>query len=142
MNNPNPNQAFEPVVNRIADVAIHTTRYAFKGLSRLAKDAGINPSTLSCVVRGISNPSFATVIRLTTALEKELGRKIDPRDLMAEGGRYPTPFVCDLCQCRGCLPENATDEFGDRKPAFQDVRPGKWVSSKHPRGFLTGGIHE
>lgn len=135
MQHPPPLQAFGPAVNRVRDVAAHTNRYAFKGVSRLAKDAGVSPSAVSRLVNGLSNPSFLMVARLTEALEKELGYRIDPRDLVAEYGRFPTPFACDLAACRGCLPESAVDEFGSRKEAYEGVRPGRWVTSRHPRGY-------
>lgn len=142
-----PPQAFGPTVNRLGDVAAHTTRYAFKGVARLARDAGVSPSAVSRLLNGKMNPSFAMVARLTGALERELGYRIDPRDLVAENGAFPTRHVCDLVVgCRGCLPECATDEFGDLKRAFYGVEPGRWVTSRHPHGIETdqeeGGDHE
>jgi transcriptional regulator with XRE-family HTH domain len=131
-----PPQAFGPTVNRVSDVAAHTTRYAFKGVGRLARDAGISPSAVSRLVSGKMNPSFVLVARITEALEKELGYRIDPRDLVAERGRFLTRFTCDLvANCRGCIPEAATDEFGDTKKAFEGVRPGQWVTSRYPMGY-------
>jgi len=134
MNKP-PKQAFGPAINRISDVMVHTDRYAFKGVSRLARDARVSASSLSRLVNGKLNPSFLMVARLTNALERELGYKIDPRDLVAECGEFLTSFACDLVGCRGCLPVNALDEFGDLKPAFAGVRPGTWVTSRHPKGY-------
>ena len=76
------------------------------------------------------------VARITDALERELGYRIDPRELVAEDGRFPTRYACDLIGgCRGCLPDAATDEFGDTKRAFEGVKPGQWVTSRHPRGY-------
>lgn len=136
MKHPPPTQAFGPVINRVADLMIHTTRYAFHGVSRLAADANVSPSSVSRLINGKMNPSFAMVARITTALEQTLGYRIDPRDLVAELGRFLTPHTCDLAGCRGCLPENATDEFGDLKPAFDGVKPGRWVTSRHPKGYI------
>lgn len=76
------------------------------------------------------------VARITTALEAVFGYRIDPRDLVAELGRFLTPHTCDLAGCQGCLPENATDEFGDLKPSFAGVVPGRWVTSRYPRGYV------
>ncbi len=135
MQHTHPTQAFGPVINRCSDLMIHTTRYAFHGVSRLAADARVSPSSVSRLINGKMNPSFAMVARITAALEAELGRRIDPRDLVAELGRFLTTHACDLAGCQGCLPENATDEFGDLKPAFHGVKPGQWVTSRHPRGF-------
>ncbi len=136
MHKPPPTQAFGPVINRVSDLMIHTTRYAFHGVSRLAADAKVSPSSVSRLINGKMNPSFAMVARITTALEQTLGYRIDPRDLVAELGRFLTPHTCDLVGCRGCLPENATDEFGDLKPAFHGVKPGRWVTSRHPKGYI------
>lgn len=130
-----PPQAFGPGVNRIVDVISHTSRYGFKGVGRLARDAGVSPSTLSKIMNGKINPSFMMVARIAGAIERELGRKIDLRDIFAEHGEFPTRYTCDLAACRGCLPECATDEYGNTKRAFEGVRPGKWVTSRYPRGL-------
>ncbi len=135
MKNTPPKQAFGPTINRIADVMAHTNRYAFCGVARLAADAKVSPSSISRLINGKMNPSFALVARVTTALEATVGYRIDPRELVAELGRFLTPHTCDLMGCQGCLPGNAMDEFGDIKPAFADVRPGRWVTSRYPKGY-------
>lgn len=135
MNNPPPNQAFGPTINRIADLMAHTNQYAFWGVSRLAENAGVSSAAVSRIIHSKINPSFVMVARLTRALEKELGHRIDPRDLIAENGEFLTRFTCDLVGCRGCLPEAATDEFGDRKHAYEGVESGKWVTSRYPKGY-------
>ena len=114
----------------------HSNQLAFKGVSRLARAAGVSPSAVSRLLSGKSNPSFLMVARLTTALEQAFGFAIDPRDLVAENGEFAHRFCCDLARCGGCLPENALDEFGDLKPAFAEVRPGQWVTSRHPKGLI------
>jgi len=130
-----PKQAFGPTINRIADVMAHTNRFAFCGVARLAKDARVSASSVSRLINGKMNPSFAMVARVTSALEAAVGYRIDPRDLVAELGRFLTTNTCDLMGCQGCLPENATDEFGDIKPAFAKIKPGRWVTSRHPSGY-------
>ena len=114
---------------------VHSPRYAFKGVGRLARDARVSPSSVSRLINGKLNPSFVMVARLTAALEKQLGFPIDPRDLVAETGRFLTRHTCELVRCRGCLPDNALDEFGDIKPTFDGVQPGAWVTSRYPNGF-------
>lgn len=131
-----PPQAFGPTINRVSDLMAHTNRYAFRGVTKLAADARVSASSVSRLINGKMNPSFVMVARITTALEAVLGYRIDPRDLVAELGRFLTPHTCDLAGCQGCLPENATDEFGDIKPAYQDVKPGRWVTSRYPKGYL------
>jgi len=135
MKHPPPTQAFGPVVNRFSDVMMHSDRFAFRGVSRLAEDAGVSPSSVSRLINNKLNPSFAFVARLTAAVEKQLGYRIDPRDLIAESGNFLTALNCVLVGCRGCLPEEAKDEFGSTTPAFAGVRPGTWVTSRYPNGF-------
>ena len=128
-------QVYGPVINRFGDVMAHTTRYAFNGIERLAKDARIHPSTLSKIIGHRMAPSFAIVQLLTDALERELGFRIDPREVIALEGGFLTPHVCDLVRCNGCLPECAHDEMGDLKARFAGVLPGTWVSSRYPNGY-------
>lgn len=128
---------FDQTISRLADVLAHTKRYSFKAPSRLSQDAGIHVASIFRVLKGGGNPSFLTVTRITEAIERELGFRIDPRDLIAEGGRFPTPYCCDVTGSKPSLPDVAFDEFGDLKAAFAGIEPGKWVSSRHPRGFQT-----
>ncbi len=71
----------------------HTTRYAFKGEGRLASDAGVSKSAVSRLVNGLSSPSFAVVSAIAHALEKRLGRPLDPRELVSFNGCYAAPFA-------------------------------------------------
>lgn len=143
MNNPTPKQAFGPVISRLADAMIHVPIYACNGSPRLAKEAGVDRSTVTRLLRSELNPSFAMVARLTEAIENKIGQRIDPRDLFAESGRFLTPHICDLFpSCNGCLPDVALNEFGELHPSFVGISKGEWVTSKHPRGFFLekGGI--
>jgi transcriptional regulator with XRE-family HTH domain len=135
MSNKSPSQASPPVINRLGDVMAHLNRYMFKGVARLAFDAGVAPSTVSRLLHHRINPSFALVSRITDALERQLGVRIDPRDVFAEHGRFLTKYACDLVGCPGCLPEQAQDAFGNILPAFSDVEVGRWVTSTYPHGF-------
>ncbi len=135
MKNHTPPQVFGPAINRFADVMAHNDKFAFKGVTRLAREAGVSPSSVSRLINGKMNPSFLMIVRLTQALEKHIGFRIDPRDLMAENGAFLTRFVCDLMHCDGCLPESAHDEFGSRKSVYTTINPGEWVTSRHPAGF-------
>jgi transcriptional regulator with XRE-family HTH domain len=113
------------VHNRILEIMAHTTRYAFKGESRLAADAGVSKSAVCRLVNGESSPSFAVVTALTGVLEKQVGKTLDPRELISFDGTYPTASVCELVDCRGCLPAEAYDEDDTLRPEFQGVRPGE-----------------
>lgn len=115
------------VHNRIAAVMAHTTRYAFKCEARLAADAGISKSALNRLINGLSSPSFASVCKIAQALENELKRPIDPRQLISFDGTYPTPSVCQLVGCKGCLPDDAYDESNRLKTTYRNTRPGTWT---------------
>jgi len=108
----------------------HTTRYAFKGASRLAADAGVSKSFISRLLRGQTSPFFVHVVRLTQALEKALDRRLDPREFLSLDGIYPTPSVCELVACGGCLPAEAFDGEGNLQPQFKGVKPGQWSLSQ------------
>ncbi|MDF2441460.1 MAG: hypothetical protein JWN98_2444 [Abditibacteriota bacterium] len=115
------------VHNRILAVMAHTTRYAFKGESRLAADAGVSKSAVSRLINGKSSPSFAHVHKLARAIEREIGKTVDPRELISFDGTYATPSVCELVGCSGCLPEDAYDPENILKPQWKGVQPGQWT---------------
>ncbi len=119
--------------NRIRAVLAHTNRYAFSGEARLARDAGLSRSAVSRFLSGKSNPSFALVMAITRALEQQLGKRIDPRELISLDGAYPTPSVCKLCCCRGCLPKEAYAADDTLKPEYQNVRSGEWSLRPSPK---------
>ena len=104
----------------------HTTRYAFKGESRLATDAGVSKSAVSRLLNGLSSPSFALVSALTKALSKRLNRPLDPHEMLSFDGNYPTPSICELCGCKGCLPAEAYDEENQIKLGWKGIAPGQW----------------
>src|SRR5688500_14439918 len=120
------------VHNRVFAVMMHTTRYAFKGESRLAADAGVSKSAVCRLLNGQSNPSFVLMSLLTQALEQALGKALDPRELISLDGTYPTASICQLVDCRGCLPAEAFDEEANLKPEFKGVKPGHWSLSQAP----------
>lgn len=120
--------------NRILALMAHTTRYAFQGETRLARDAGVSKSAVCRLLNGHSSPSFALVVAITKALEMRLERPLDPRDLISLDGCYPTASACELAGCRGCLPNEAYDANGHIKPEFKNVKPGQWCVS--PRSFF------
>lgn len=122
------------VHNRIMALMAHTTRYAFKGETRLATDAGVSKSAVCRLLNGRSSPSFALVLAINKALEKNLGRTIDSRDLISVDGDYPTASACELAGCKGCLPAEAYDENNRIRPEFKNVKPGQW--SVTPPSFL------
>ena len=120
--------------NRILALMAHTSRYAFKGESGLAKDAGVSKSAVCRLLNGKSSPSFALVSRIARALEPHLqrgleGKRLDPHELDSLDGTYPTPSACALAGCKGCLPAHAYDEHNRLKPEFQGMKPSQWSLS-------------
>src|SRR5688572_10342603 len=91
--------------NRIEAIMAHTSRYSFRGTSRLAKDAGVSKSTICQLIHGQSSPLYVTLKRIVSQLEFQIGRRLGTREVVSENGTYPTPFVCKLVGCAGCMPE-------------------------------------
>ena len=127
------------VHNRLIALMAHTRRYAFKSESRLARDAGVSKSAVCRLINGHSSPSYTLVVALTRALEKQLCRVLDPREVVSTDGRYPTASVCALCGCKGCLPDAAYDEDNRLRPEYRHLQPGRWgvmTPAQAPNGRL------
>ncbi len=135
MTTPQPPNQLGPVVNRLPDILLHISRYSGRGLSRLARDAGIDNSILYRLINHDTNPSVVHVMRVLKALERQLGKPIHPDEVIAEYGAFRTPFVCDLVGCPGCLPPGARDERNDMTEAFKLIKPGQWICSLYPAGY-------
>jgi len=118
---------------RIPEILLHSTRYSFNGRSKLAKDSGCSPRTISRLLRGGSCPTYETVVRVTEALERDLGRPLDVRDVVTFTGTYPTKTVCALVECPGCLPPEAWGDDDLLRPEWQHVRPGEWLTEPERR---------
>jgi len=128
--------------NRVAAIMAHTLRYAFKGRSRLAVDCGISKSAISRLLNGRSKPTLHVVLRVTDALERELGRSLNVREIFSETGNYPTTFVCSLVGCPGCLPAQAVTEDGPT-PRYRGMEPGFWTGDVYElNGPLWHSIEE
>jgi transcriptional regulator with XRE-family HTH domain len=117
---------------------IHISWYSVKGQERLAADAGISPGTVSRLINGLSSPTFRVVWAITKALEKRLGQRLDPCEIISVDGGYPTPSICKLCGCAGCLPEQSRDENNRIRPEYRNVKAGKWISSRPLRTIDEG----
>jgi len=63
--------------------------------SRLADDAGLSRSTLNRLINGLTSPTFTSIYGITQALEKQLQRHLDPRELISIDGTHRTPSVCE-----------------------------------------------
>ncbi len=107
-----------PVENRIREFMEHSTRYAFMGETRLAKDCGVSVSSICRLIIGYGSPSFAIIFKITAAFEKEFKRPIDPREVAALDSGYPTGKVCDVVGCHGCTPQAAWNDDDTLKPEY------------------------
>lgn len=112
--------------NRVAALMAHTSRYCFRGTSRLAKDCNVAKSTICHIIHGRTNPLYRTVAPIIRNLEYQLARKLNVRDVFSEDGLFPTKHVCKLAGCRGCLPDRLHNLDGSIKPQWSRVQPGKW----------------
>ena len=108
-----------PVHNRIRSLMEHSTRYAFMGEARLAKDCHVSCATISRLLSGKSSPSFALMVRIAQAFERQFKKSIDPREIVSLDGSYPTASVCQLVGCKGCTPEAAWNEHDVLKPEYR-----------------------
>ena len=72
-----------PKVNRLDLYISQIQDYWFRGpYTRFARDAGISPSTLSRLIHNRTRPHYDDVCKIAALLERKLGRKIDPRDIL------------------------------------------------------------
>ncbi len=97
------------------------------GISALWLLAPLPPALLG-YVNGQTSPSFAVVSTITRALSDALGKMLNPHDVISMDGTYPTPSVCVLADCRGCLPDEAYDDNDCLKPEYKNIKPGHWKS--------------
>jgi hypothetical protein len=112
--------------NRLLAVMEHIPIYTIEGPTRLAADAGLCRSTVWRIIHGERQPTYRVMYAVTKAIERKLGKRIDPRDLVSFDGHYPTPSVCALVGCKGCLPTHFYNDEEELKPEYRHVRPGEW----------------
>jgi transcriptional regulator with XRE-family HTH domain len=115
----NPPINAHPVHNRIRSFMEHATRYAFMGEVRLAKDCGVSCAAISRLLAGKSCPSFALIVRIGQAFEKQFGKPIDLRELISLDGSYPSATVCQIVGCHGCSPQAAWNEDDTMKAEYR-----------------------
>lgn len=110
---------------RLMEVMSHTSRYAFEGKARLARDTGLGRMTIIRLLSGRHEPSYYVVQAVVGALEAALGRSLDVRDVITYSGGFERS-ACDICGCSGCLPDGALREDGAIDRAYGEVPPGTW----------------
>ena len=121
----NPNRSVSAATkhhNRLAAIMLHGSRYSRYPTAHLAADMGVSKSTISHLRHGRVNPLYNTVAKVVKCLERDLGQSLDPREVFSEDGAYPTPLVCALVSCPGCLPPFVwNEEENVIQPAFRSV---------------------
>jgi hypothetical protein len=115
---------------RLKSIMDHIGYLSFQGTVRLAREAGVSHSVVSRMIHGKTTASFPVVVAITHALEKRLGRHVDPREILTFDGKYPTPSVCQLCGCRGCLPDAFYTRDDELKPEYRGIKPGAWSTAE------------
>ena len=115
--------------SRLKSIMEHIGYLSFQGTVRLAREAGVSHSVVSRIIHGKTAASFPVIVAITNALEKRLGKHIDPRDIMTFDGTYPTPSVCELCGCKGCLPAAFYSEDDELLPQYRGIASGAWSVS-------------
>jgi transcriptional regulator with XRE-family HTH domain len=116
--------------NRLRAIIQHIDTFYFQGITKLAHEAGVSHSAISRICSGKSGASYPVVCAIADVLEKHLGKRIDPREIVSFNGTYPTQSVCELCNCKGCLPREAWDEVTDEvKPEYKGIKTGAWSLS-------------
>ena len=114
---------------------IHLSRYNFKGVSRLAADTGVSISAISRLIRGKTIPSSSVLARVMIALAGQLGRHLPLEEVISLTGQYPTRNICELVSCKGCLPDTAYEDDGERKMAWKKNRGGDWTGDVGEQGY-------
>lgn len=115
------------ISNRLRPILLHVPYYTIEGAARLAYDAGLSRSTVSRLIRGKISPSYQVISRITKAISERYEQSLDPREIFTTNDTYPTASVCQLMNCKGCLPPEAWDERTDTlKPNWRNQKPGEW----------------
>jgi DNA-binding XRE family transcriptional regulator len=91
-----------PVHNRLDAILGHLRPYWFNPVGTLAAEIGVSRTTVQRLINGTSSPSFTLLWSIARALEKHMGRPVNPMEIVSVDGTYPTPSPCDLCGCQGC----------------------------------------
>lgn len=119
-----------PLHNRVGAIMLHVPWYTFRGQVRLARDVGVSRSTICRMLSGRSAPSYPVIAGVVEALSRRLDRPLELSEVFSPDGTFPTPSVCALCGCNGCLPAQAYDKEDDTlRPEYSHVRSGQWELS-------------
>ncbi len=138
---PQPIQKLQPIQNRVQVLLVHIPKFSIQGQARLAAEVGVSRSTISRLVHGRINPSYRLARGVTDALERALRKPLDMREVFSTDGTYLTPSGCTLCQCGGCMPDQAYDPEGNLRREWQGQRPGDWSLARAAEVGLADGAN-
>lgn len=81
--------------NRISEFLSYINRTSDPRFS-LSCETGLPRVTLDRINDGSVCPDFLTVAMITGAIERRIGKRLDPRELVAFNGEFLTPNLDDL----------------------------------------------
>lgn len=119
-----------------------------KKQSAIARDAGVAPETLSRILNARMNPAFVTVVRITRAVNENVGWLLDERGFALSGDeqkqlRKVVRFLDDtlLSSSRKERPEpNADDARGVEVPRAYAVRGARLAFEASGDSMIGAGI--
>src|SRR5690349_19139762 len=71
------------LTSRLLAIIEHIPAYAITGPVQLARDAGVSRSSVWRVAKGDTQLSYRVIVSIAAALEKRLGRPLDPREIVS-----------------------------------------------------------
>ena len=98
---PEEEEAGNRMASRIEAIMENVDRYMIDGRRRLMEDTGLSRTEVHRLVTGDCNPSYRVVLAVVEALERQVGERIDPREILSYGGAFERT-VCAITRCRGC----------------------------------------
>jgi len=104
----------------------HIPRYSIDGPAKLARDIGIGQTTIYDILHYRRTPGYWIIIKMTHLFSVKLGKRLHTDELFSLTGDFPTQ-ICELCNCRGCLPDEAYNDDGSRKAEYQHLIGGDFV---------------
>ena len=118
-----------PLQNRVRAIMMHGRRYAFEPTDRLALDVGVSPRTIRRLLAGSMarpRPELLQAVMDALSVDLRLPMPLSAREVFSPDGTYPTGSTCTLCDCDGCLPDEAYEANGSLRPGWEDAIPGDW----------------
>jgi len=103
--------------NRISDFLSYINRSSETPFS-LTCETGLPRVTLCRIIDGSVCPDFLTVAIITDAIERRIGKRFDPREVVAFNGEFLTPNLDNLL---GATKKDAVSTASQPSMQFQGV---------------------